>query len=188
MRVAFDTRSVDLIVMQRNKPMGIDSEFSEYFVTETAKMPAVDRVSEGVVSTANMQFDGGGVAENMFLVQGWKADNFGFESDDFRVLEGRTIVDDDHYKVMLGQTLARNLKKKVGDKFTFVADPDHPYLLEGPSVRELRPILDDAVLEIAGAHSSRHARFSPYALSASYRSNRPDTILLSPRGRQWASQ
>src|SRR4051812_45420001 len=60
------------------------------------------------------------------------------------------------------------------------ADPDRPDLLEGPPVRQLRPILYDAVFEIAGANNNGHARFSPYALSASYRSNRPDTILLSP--------
>jgi hypothetical protein len=39
-------------------------------------------------------------------------------------------------------------------------DPDRPDLLERPAVRQFRPILDDAVLEIAGAHDDRHARFS----------------------------
>jgi putative ABC transport system permease protein len=123
--VAFDARRVDLIVMQKNKPLGLDSEFSEYFVEETVKMPEVSRVSEGVVSNANLQRENGAVDENMFLVQGWKPDNFGFE--DLEVLEGRMLTADDHHKVMLGRTLAMNLNKKVGDKFTFVADPDHPY-------------------------------------------------------------
>src|SRR5712672_3608358 len=63
------------------------------------------------------------------------------------------------------------------------ADPDRPDLLEGPSVRQLRPILDDAVLEIAGANNDRHAGLSPDALSASYRSNRLGTILLNPAPR-----
>jgi putative ABC transport system permease protein len=123
--VAFDARRVDLIVMQKNKPMGLDSDFSEYFVEETAKMPEVARVSEGVVSNANLQRANGTVDETMFLVQGWKPDNFGFE--DIDILEGRMLTADDNHKVMLGRTLATNLNKKVGDQFIFVADPDHPY-------------------------------------------------------------
>ena len=46
---AFDIRRVDLIVMQKGKPFGIDSEFREYFVRMTSEMPEVERVSEGVV-------------------------------------------------------------------------------------------------------------------------------------------
>lgn len=122
---AFDTRRVDLIVMQKNKPMGLDSEFSEYMVEATRQIPEVDRVSEGVVSNANMQREDGSVNDNFFLVQGWKPDNFGFE--DMTIIEGRMLTKDDKHKVMLGQTLATNMNKKVGDKFIFVADPDHPY-------------------------------------------------------------
>jgi putative ABC transport system permease protein len=122
---AFDTRRVDLIVMQKNKPMGLDSEFSEYMVEATRRIPEVDRVSEGVVSNANMQREDGSVNDNFFLVQGWKPDNFGFE--DMTIIEGRMLTKDDKHKVMLGQTLATNMNKKVGDKFIFVADPDHPY-------------------------------------------------------------
>src|SRR6202040_3288312 len=58
-------------------------------------------------------------------------------------------------------------------------DADCPDLLERPAFRQLRPILDDTVFEIAGANNNRHARFSPYALSAIYRSNRLDSILVS---------
>src|SRR5215467_9884470 len=38
----------------------------------------------------------------------------------------------------------------------FAVDADRTDLLERPSVGELRPILDDAVLEIAGANNDRH--------------------------------
>src|SRR3954453_20723485 len=54
---AFDARRVDLVVMQKGKPQGLDSEFREYFVEQTAKMPEVDRVSEGVIGTANIYKD-----------------------------------------------------------------------------------------------------------------------------------
>src|SRR5260370_41979479 len=40
-------------------------------------------------------------------------------------------------------------------------DPDRPDFLERPPVRQLCPILDDAVFEIAGANDDRHAGLSP---------------------------
>jgi ABC-type lipoprotein release transport system permease subunit len=116
---------VDLIVMQKSKPLGLDTDFSEYFVTETRKIPGVERVSEGVVSNATAKHDEG----VMFLVQGWKPDNFGY--DDIELTEGRKLAADDTRKVMLGKTLAANLKRKVGDKITFSADPKTPYEVVG---------------------------------------------------------
>src|SRR3954469_3699966 len=76
---AFDARRVDLVVMQKGKPMGLDSEFREYFVEETAKMPEVDRVSEGVVGPVNVERDSGTTDDTIILAQGWKPDNFGSE-------------------------------------------------------------------------------------------------------------
>src|SRR5829696_1570953 len=79
---AFDARRVDLVVMQDGKPQGIDSEFREYFVEQVAKMPEVDRVSEGVVGTSNIYKDRERdiVDNTLILVQGWKPDNFGSET------------------------------------------------------------------------------------------------------------
>jgi putative ABC transport system permease protein len=122
---AFDTRRVDLIVMQKNKPLGLDSDFSEDLVEATRRIPEVGRVSEGVVSNANMV----GREQIQFLVQGWKPDNFGFE--DLDLTEGRLLKEGDNHKVLLGRTLAQNLDRKVGDTVTFVADPDHPYEVIG---------------------------------------------------------
>jgi putative ABC transport system permease protein len=122
-------RRVDLVVIQKGKPLGLDSEFSEYFVQETAKMPEVDRVSEGVVGNASVLRSDGSVDDNITLIQGWKPDNFGYE--DLDVLEGRKLHEGDRHKVILGRILAENLKKKVGDTITFVGDPDHPYEIVG---------------------------------------------------------
>lgn len=135
---AFDSRRVDLVVMQKGKPMGWDSEFSEYFVRETAKMPEVERVSEGIVGNANIERDGVLVDLGILLVQGWKPDNFGYE--DLEILEGRRLQAGDRRKVMIGRTLANNLKElakigpighRVGDTLTFVGDPKNPYEIVG---------------------------------------------------------
>jgi putative ABC transport system permease protein len=132
---AFDSRRVDLIVMQKNKPLGLDSDFSEYLVDEVRKLPAVAAASEGVVSNANAV----GKEGIQFLVQGWKPENFGFE--DLDMLSGRMLKAGDDHKVMLGRTLAMNLDKKVGDTVTFVADPDHPYEVIG--VFKSRVVFED---------------------------------------------
>ncbi|MBM3981067.1 MAG: ABC transporter permease [Planctomycetes bacterium] len=132
---AFDTRRVDLIVMQKNKPLGLDSDFGEFFTDEARKLPEVERLSEGVVSNATAKHNEG----VMFLVQGWKPDNFGFE--DMEVLNGRLLKAGDTYKVMIGKTLASNLNRKVGDTITFTADPDHPY--EVIAVFKSRVVFED---------------------------------------------
>src|SRR5262249_19909295 len=60
----------------------------------------------------------------------------------------------------------------------FGINPHGPDLLERPSVRQLRPILDDAVFEIPAANDNCHAR--PRFLSRrKYRSHRRETS--SPR-------
>ena len=126
---AFDVRRVDLVVMQKGKPQGLDSEFREYFVQKAAEMPEVERVSEGVVATANVLRDSGVVDDTIVLVQGWKPDNFGSET--LAMIEGRKLQHGDHHKVLLGRTFASNIKKGLGDKITFVGDPDNPYEVVG---------------------------------------------------------
>lgn len=123
---AFDSRRVDLVVLQANKPLGLDSDFREFMVDEVRGWTdQVASVSEGVVSNANLMRDSGAVDPNHFLIQGWKPDNFGFE--DMELVAGRMLVAGDTRKVMLGGKLAANLGKGVGDTIRFVADPDNPY-------------------------------------------------------------
>lgn len=132
---AFDVRRVDLVVMQKGKPFGLDSEFREYFVQATREMPEVERVSEGVVGNANVHRESGAVDNDILLVQGWKPDNFGYE--DMEMVSGRKLEPGDKHKVVIGRILASNLKDKgnvgykVGDKLRFVGDPDNPYEIVG---------------------------------------------------------
>src|SRR5271165_414763 len=52
-------------------------------------------------------------------------------------------------------------------------DPDGGDFLEGPAVRELRPVLDDAVFEVATANDVRHSGSSRYAAGAGRERARP---------------
>lgn len=132
---AFDVRRVDLIVMQKGKPSGLNSEFREWFIEEAAKMPEVDRVSGGAVGEANIQRASGAIDNDILIVQGWKPNNFGFET--MEILAGRMLQAGDRHKVMLGSILVDNLKAKgninykVGETLTFVGDPDRPYEIVG---------------------------------------------------------
>lgn len=132
---AFEVRRVDLIVMEKGKPSGLNSQFNEWFVEETAKMPEVDRVSGGAVGEANIERNSGTTDTDILIVQGWKPNNFGFEN--MEIIEGRALRDGDRHKVMLGDILVDNLKAKkninykIGETIKFVGDPDNPYEIIG---------------------------------------------------------
>ncbi len=64
-----------------------------------------------------------------------------------------------------------------------VVDPDRADLLERPTIRQLRPILDDTVFEIASANDDRHAGLSLMRRGTNYRTDRRETILLRRRCR-----
>lgn len=112
---AFAKRQVDLVVTQAGRSTGLNSDFREYFVDETRKIPGVKQVSVAVINLIDVTRDSGYTDQVMIL--GWRPDNFGFE--DMEVLSGRKLVSGDRRKVMLGSTLAANLNKKVGDTVVF---------------------------------------------------------------------
>ncbi|HEY1192389.1 MAG TPA: ABC transporter permease [Gemmata sp.] len=122
-------RCVDLVVVRNNKPLGLDSDFGEYFVEQTRNLSGALRVSEAVVGVTHELRGDGSVSATPAIVQGWRPDNFGFE--DMVVLSGRMLTAGDTHKVMLGQKRASGMGKKVGDTVTFVADPEHPYKVIG---------------------------------------------------------
>src|SRR5215213_10320553 len=100
---AFDVRRVDLVVMQRVKPLALDSDISENLGKATAELPGVERVSEGVVGSADFQRDDGVVLNTNAIVLGWKPTNFGME--DLELIEGRKFAADERRVVLLGHTL-----------------------------------------------------------------------------------
>ncbi|QEG31015.1 MacB-like periplasmic core domain protein [Gemmata obscuriglobus] len=119
----------DLVVTLRNAPMVLDGDFGNYFVEETRKIPGVAQVSEGVVGLVHEMRSNGNVNDTPFMIQGWQPDNFWY--GDLKVTAGRRLETKDRHKVLLGQKLAENLRKEVGDKVVFVADPEQPYEVVG---------------------------------------------------------
>ena len=80
-------------------------------------------VAEGVVSLIDITRPSG--ASEQAMIQGWRADNFGYE--DLKFTSGRRLAPGEKRKVTLGSTLAANLNKRVGDVVVFGRDdPDDP--------------------------------------------------------------
>ncbi len=113
--------------MQGGKPSGLNSDFGESFVEQARSLPGVERVSEGVADVVEVVRENG--AAEAVLIQGWKLDNFGFES--VRILSGRTLRSGDVRKVLCGRTLAANLNKKAGDTLAFGGDTENRYEIVG---------------------------------------------------------
>ena len=112
---SFERRRIDLVVTQAGRSSGLNSDFRPYLVEQARKIKGVERISEAVVNLIDVTRDSG--YTDQVMIQGWRPDNFGFE--DMKILAGRKLEKGDRRKVMLGSTLAANLKKKVGDTVVF---------------------------------------------------------------------
>jgi putative ABC transport system permease protein len=112
---AFETRRIDLVVQQAGRSSGLNSDFREYFVDETRKLPLVEGVSAAVVNLVDVTRESGYTDPVMIL--GWRPDNFGYE--DHQLLAGRKLQEGDRRKTMLGTRTAENLNKNVGDTVVF---------------------------------------------------------------------
>ena len=128
---AFERRRVDLIVQQAGKSTGLNSDFRDYLVEQARQLPGVEQVAEGIVNLIDVTRESGYTDQVMIL--GWRPDNFGF--DDLEILAGRRLQAGDRHKVMLGSTLAGNLKKAAGDTVVFGRDdkdnPENRYEVVG---------------------------------------------------------
>ncbi len=119
---SFDRRRVDLIVQQAGRSGGLNSDFGDAFVEKARAVPGVT-VAEGVVNLIDVTRASG--SSDQVMIQGWRPDNFGY--DDIEILSGRRLQPGDKQKVMLGRTLAENLKRATGDTVVFGRDdPDDP--------------------------------------------------------------
>jgi len=120
---SFASRRVDLMVQQAGRSSGLNSDFGEALVHQARALPGVEAVAEGVANFVDVTLDSG-ISETV-MIQGWQADNYGY--DDFTLTAGRKLVAGDRRKVMLGVTVAGNIKKGVGDVVVFGRDdPNDP--------------------------------------------------------------
>ena len=112
---AFERRRIDLVVTQAGRSSGLNSDFREYLVEQARKIPGVEAVASAVVNLIDVTRDSG--YTDQVMIMGWQADNFSFEHLTF--LAGRKFEPGEQKVVLLGNILANNLGKGVGDRVTF---------------------------------------------------------------------
>jgi putative ABC transport system permease protein len=123
----FSTRGIDLVVQQKGKTSGLDSDVPRGLVDQAKKVPGVVEISWAVVGLISIKR-----VESFepVMVQGWPFDNFDF--NDLHLLAGRTLQKGDRQKAIIGETLAENYHKQVGDTVVFIQDePENVYQIVG---------------------------------------------------------
>jgi putative ABC transport system permease protein len=102
-------RGVDMIVLRAGVAQRLNSSLDESIGERLAAVPGVQKVALGL--TEMVSFDG-----TSFIgvpIHGWPADSFAFNC--LEVIDGNLFAVEQKSQVLLGQLLARELKKQVGD-------------------------------------------------------------------------
>jgi putative ABC transport system permease protein len=105
----FESRGVDLVVQRAGVAQQLNSSLSESIGARLRKLDGVKGVAPGL--TDMVSFD-----DSSFIgvpIHGWPADSFAFTNLD--IVKGRKFAAGEVGKVMLGNKLAAELKKDVGD-------------------------------------------------------------------------
>lgn len=113
----FESRGVDLVVLRAGVAQRLNSSLNQSIGDRLSRLKHVKAVAPSL--TDMVSFD-----DTSFIgvpVHGWPADSFAFSN--FHVIDGRQIQADDTGKVMLGDKLASELKKKVGETLDIEGTP-----------------------------------------------------------------
>jgi putative ABC transport system permease protein len=109
----FERRGIDLVVVAAGMPDQLQSNLAEDIGPKIEQIDGVRRVSSGLLEMVNIDRGDSNIS---ILVNGWRPG--GAQLDDLTIVAGRAIRPDDNRAMMLGATLADNLKKGVGDTVT----------------------------------------------------------------------
>jgi putative ABC transport system permease protein len=114
---AFTKRGVDLVVMAEGKSDPLNSDIDQRVGDRIRQLPGVKAVAPGLVELVEYKLR---TTAHSAMVNGWELDSFLF--DDLRVLQGRRLQPQDHRALMLGENLAQNIHKNVGDTIEIQGD------------------------------------------------------------------
>jgi putative ABC transport system permease protein len=125
---------VDLVVVRAGGRQRLTSTLDEAMGPKISALPGVKDIITGLADVVSFEDQGlYGV-----LVQGWVPETRAF--DHIQVVTGRTLRKDDRKAVLLGQILAKNLGKAVGDSLPIFEDEEFRvvgiYKSEGANVFE----------------------------------------------------
>ena len=155
------------------------SELDERLVDRVINIEGVD--PKGVdVALISISVVRRGSNDDPAITIGWPSSNFGF--DDLVMLSGRRVLEGDYRKVMIGATVAENLKKKVGEqielqekKFEIVGTFKSFSVFENGSIIMLLPESQ----EIA----NRKGKITGFSIRVNKSSEHPDADIEAVRER-----
>jgi putative ABC transport system permease protein len=107
---AFSKRGTALVVLAGNTPNQLNSDVPASVGDQIRRLDGVRLVTPGLLELVEFTR---GSSSIVALINGWEPDTPFFK--DLKVIDGRKMQRDDRRKVMLGEQLAGNLGKKVGD-------------------------------------------------------------------------
>ncbi len=175
----FERRGVDIVVLQSGVVDQTSSELDERLVDRVINIEGVD--PKGVdVALISISVVRRGSNDDPAITIGWPSSNFGF--DDLVILSGRRVLEGDYRKVMIGATVAENLKKKVGEqielqekKFEIVGTFKSFSVFENGSIIMLLPESQ----EIA----NRKGKITGFSIRVNKSSEHPDADIEAVRER-----
>lgn len=176
----FERRGVDIVVLQSGVVEQTSSELDERLVDSVVAIDGVDPkgVDAALVVLSVVQRSNGSSDPAMTI--GWPASNFGF--DDLTILSGRRVLEGDHRKVMIGVTVAENLKKGVGDRIELQEKPfEIVGIFKSFSVFENGAII--LLLPEAQEISSRPGKITGFSIRVNKSLDHPDEDVEAVRQR-----
>jgi putative ABC transport system permease protein len=112
LRDAYESRGIDLLVLQAGKVQQTMSVLPESLGDQLAQMPEIDSYSPGLTDIVSLGTD------DMLgvTIQAWPRDSPLL--DQFKLIEGKTLVDSGPKSLLIGKALATALAKHAGDKLS----------------------------------------------------------------------
>jgi putative ABC transport system permease protein len=108
------TRGIDIIVVEKGVLDQLSSDIPQIAAEKIRELPGVVEAEPSLVELVGYSDPNTGNTINV-LLQGWRPGSFQFE--EFEIVEGRALEPGDQKGILLGTTLAENVKKKAGDTF-----------------------------------------------------------------------
>ncbi len=107
-------RGIDIIVIEKGVLDQLSSDLQESAGEQIRAIPGVVAVEPAMVELVGYSDPNTGNTINV-LLQGWRPESFQFH--EFEIIEGRHLRPTDERGILLGSTLADNVKKGAGDTF-----------------------------------------------------------------------
>jgi putative ABC transport system permease protein len=116
-------RDIDLVVLASGVPDQLTSDLDAKLAEKISLMPGVKSVAPALIELTELKRNQGNISA---LIQGWPIESGPLP--ELKLLSGAWLSRQDHNRVMLGRTLAENLKKQPED---FIEIQGQKYTIAG---------------------------------------------------------